>query len=84
MNGYFVRDRLCFNGATSHHNCTSRAYPGFEFFVVTDVDDVYAQKLFSGVVGLSVDPQSDNVGLIEYLKEYKFVDEMLVAIALDS
>lgn len=35
--GYFVKDRMCFNGGNTHSNCTTSAVPGFEFFVITSL-----------------------------------------------
>lgn len=54
--GYYIRDRLCFNGVVDRLNCTARNDPGYEFFVVNNLNnDLYfSNALFSGILGISV------------------------------
>ena len=54
--GYFIKDRLCFNGVVDRLNCTARDVPGFEFFVINNLkNDIYfSNALFSGILGVSV------------------------------
>lgn len=68
FSGYFVKDRMCFNGGSTHHNCTTSAAPGFEFFVITSLkNNIYQNSLFTGVIGLSKDPDTKRQSLGEYL-----------------
>lgn len=57
------------NGVDNHRNCTSRANPGFEFFGIEGIHDGARERdsLFAGVLGLSVDPNSERQALVEYL-----------------
>lgn len=82
--GRMVKDRICFNGAINHHNCTSRGNPGPEFFVAEKVGPELENSLFAGIMGLGVDPDSKFISLIEYLKFYDLVDTPLVSIHLDD
>ena len=54
--GYFIRDRVCFNGVVDRLNCTARNDPGYEFFVINNLkNDIYfSNALFSGILGMSV------------------------------
>lgn len=54
--GYFIRDRVCFNGVVDRLNCTARDDAGFEFFVINNLkNDIYfSNALFSGILGVSV------------------------------
>jgi hypothetical protein len=65
--GRMIRDRICFNGARNHHNCTSRANPGPEFFVAEKVGSTMENTLFAGVIGLGVDPDSNFISIVDYL-----------------
>ena len=70
--GYWVRDRICFNGVVDRLNCTARTDNGHEFFVVTDTDEdsYFSNSLFSGILGLGVG-QSFDLSLPGYLKNTK-------------
>lgn len=72
--GHTIKDRICFNGALNHHNCTSRLYPGPEFFVVTGFSNGnLSNSLFSGVMGMTVNPQSNFTSIVEYLHYYQLI-----------
>jgi hypothetical protein len=79
-----VKDEVCFNGATGRHNCTSRANPGYEFFVIDSLEKAkaYQDKLFAGILGLSVDPHTDHISLVEYLHHYKLIDNLQISIGI--
>ena len=81
--GYYVQDRVCFNGEPDDDFCTQFNYP-YEFYVIKQLPQPYDNSLFSGVLGLSANESSDVKSVVEHLKETNQIDNMLVAFALDE
>ncbi len=84
FNGYTVRDRICFNGGTNNESCTDIENPGLEFFVVKDFNGStkLENSLFKGVIGLSNEPQSEFMSIVEYASLFGLVDNGMVAVDL--
>lgn len=80
--GYYVKDRMCFNGVVDRLNCTSRSDNGFEFFVVNSLnnDIYYSNALFSGILGLSVNSSNSAQSIVEYLTATDQIDKNIVSI----
>jgi len=84
FNGYTVRDKICFNGATNNDSCTDIENPGLEFFVVKDFNgsSKLENSLFKGVIGLSNVPQSKFMSIVEYASLFGLVDNAMVSVDL--
>jgi len=84
--GYYIKDRFCFGGVVDRLNCTSRSDDGFEFFVITKLNNdlYYSNALFSGIIGLDVNLTSQVESIIEYLVSSKQIDFKMMSVYTNS
>lgn len=82
--GSFGSDYLCFNGDTRDLTCTYSVDTGPEFFMIDTLPNDLTDDLYAGMIGLSVDPNSQFVSLIEYLSYHKLIHAPMVSIALSK